>query len=213
MRGFVRMFIVATAIALAVRLFVVEDYRIVSDSMAPGLLGGDLVFVSKSAFNLRLPFSTYELARLRTPRRGEVVAFTLPDRGGQTFVKRVVALEGDKVSMRENRLEVNGVFAGYRTEADALLETNADGVTYPVAGGKATAKDYGPVEIPAGHFFALGDNRADSVDSRSWGPVPLSCLKGRVALVWLSLDDAGHLRRGRAGLWVHGGLFADRSLR
>src|SRR4051812_27461601 len=89
----------ATFLALSIRLFVIEDYRLFSDSMAPSLLSGDLIFVSKPTFNLRLPFSSYELVKFRRPRRGEIVAFALPDHGLETYVKRVVATEGDEVSI------------------------------------------------------------------------------------------------------------------
>lgn len=206
MRRHINLFLLATGVALVCRFFFIEDYRIVSDSMSPGLLSGDLVFVSKFDFNLRLPFSTYEIFRFRLPRRGEIVTFTLPDRGLQAFVKRVVAIEGDKVVLRKGVLEVNGVPAKYEAATGtvpgelSLMERWPDGLVYPIRWDQGKEKDYGPVEVPPGHFFALGDNRSSSVDSRSWGPVPLSCLKGHVAYVWLSVDSDGNLRKGRS--WI-----------
>ena len=74
---------------------------------------------------------------------------------------------------------------------------------------KEKESDYGPVEVPPGHFFAMGDNRGESRDSRIWGPVPRSCLKGLVSYVWLSLDGAGGLRKDRSGLWVNALPVAD----
>jgi signal peptidase I len=183
-RGSINVFLVSTLIALSVRLFLVEDYRIASNSMAPSLLIGDLIFVSKYNYNLHLPFSSYELVSFRRPVRSEIVTFTLPERGSQTFVKRVVALDGDTVAIKKGVLYVNGVPPEYKYR----IQVEAGG-----------GKDYGPVNIPPNHFFVLGDNRSDSNDSRAWGPVPYSCLKGRVGLVWLSLNPEGGIRRDRVG--------------
>lgn len=207
LRSLFGVFIMASAVALFVRLFVLEDYRIVSSSMSPGLLKGDLVFVTKSTFNLRLPFSTYELFRFRSPRRGEVVAFTLPGKDGMTYVKRVVALGGDRFEVREGRIFVNGTAAVYSPVGEARSIAPSDGLLWEsLAEGERhqvredPESDYGPIDIPKDHFFAMGDNRPESVDGRSWGPVPQASLKGRVARVWMSLDDTGSIRPGRAGL-------------
>src|SRR4051812_9908424 len=107
-RSFVGVVVTATAIALAVRLFLLEDFRISSSSMFPTLRRGDLVFAAKLAYNVRLPFSSYEIARVRRPDRGEIAVFSLPERGLETYVKRVVAVEGDKVAVHQNKLFVNG---------------------------------------------------------------------------------------------------------
>lgn len=211
-RGYLKVFLVASAFALLVRLFIVEDFRIASPSMEPNLLTGDLVLVSKSAFNLRVPFSTYELFRFRVPRRGEVVAFSLPGRGTDTYVKRVIATEGDKLQIKQGQITINGAPAKYRKVEGSVVpprqvagapastlffESFADGEEHLVRlVGKG---DYGPIDIPKGQFFALGDNRPESQDSRGWGPLPLTSLKGRVSFIWLSVDGTGELRSGRAG--------------
>jgi signal peptidase I len=195
---------IATVAALAVRLFLVEDYRISSDSMSPVLEDGDLVFVNKLAYNIRLPFSTYEVVKFRRPRPSVVVTFTLPDRPLETFVKRVVAVEGDKVEMRNGHVVVNGVELHYEADPahpDRSFEQGA-GARYSIQ-RETAPQPYGPVDVPRGYFFALGDNRPSSIDSRAWGPVPYSCLKGRVSLVWLSLDANASLRKERRALWVN----------
>ena len=195
----------ATFVALSIRLFVIEDFRIFSDSMSPTLLSGDLIFVTKSAFNLRLPFSSYEVLKIRRPRRGEVVAFSLPDHGWETYVKRVVAIEGDEVSIRDGQLLINGNRVGLQQGEDASShvqwESIETGLSYPIVWDRSQIPNYGPVQVPQGHYFVLGDNRVKSVDSRSWGPIPYSCLKGKVSLIWLSLGPEG-LRRDRIGRWV-----------
>ncbi len=205
-KNYVSLFVWATAVALVIRFFLVEDYRIFSDSMAPGLLSGDLIFVSKSNYNVRLPFSSYEIFKIRRPRRGEVVAFALPDTGLDTYVKRVVAIEGDEVAIRNGLLTVNGkpldVRNGSETSAHLRWESAEKGEPYPIVWEEGQIRDYGPVTIPVGHFFVLGDNRVKSVDSRSWGPIPYSCLKGKVSLIWLSLGTNGSWRTERMGKWV-----------
>jgi len=213
-KTFVRVFLIATLTALIVRLCVVEDYRIASTSMYPTLWQGDLVFVVKSAYNLRIPFSSYEIFKFRRPKVGEVVAFSLPDRGIQTFVKRVVGVEGDRIEIKEGVLHVNGIAAVYQPFREEASEKPADtlgertwedlggGTLHQIQWDSKETKNYGPVDVPPGHFFAMGDNRPASVDSRVWGPVPYSCLKGQVKLVWLSVGAEKGIRQDRIGYWV-----------
>lgn len=208
LQSFLGPFAIATVVALLIRLFLIENFRISSDSMFPNLLNGDLVFVSKYDFNLHLPFSTYEIIHFRSPRRSEVVAFTLPDHGTETYVKRVVAVEGDSIAIQKGVVVVNGTpvryapFEATRPVKNLVWEELGEGVKYLVE-AQDNEKDYGPVNVPNGQFFALGDNRKESGDSRVWGPIPCSCLKGRVALVWLSFDPQGGVRKGRSGLRVN----------
>ncbi len=182
----------ATATALFVRVFIIEDYRIASNSMFPNLEIGKLIFVSKSSFSLKLPFSSYEVIKFSRPKRSEIVAFSLPEKGHMTYVKRVVALAGDRVEIKSGNLYVNGELAKYQktspserqlaesdsniVQVEQLLETKP----YKILIEKDKLPNYGPIDIPPNHFFALGDNRLESVDSRSWGPVPYSYLKGKV---------------------------------
>jgi signal peptidase I len=212
-RSFIFFVGIATLIASLVRLCLLEDFRIASGSMVPSLLSGDLVFVNKFEYNLRLPFANYELAKFRRPKVTDVVAFTLPDRGLETFVKRVVAVEGDKVALRGGIFYVNDRAAAYQpadlpTPAGMAPEVKVEweqmeGVSrFLVVRDLPHLKDYGPVDVPPGYFFVMGDNRADSVDSRTWGPIPYSCLKGRVGLIWLSVNPLGDIRRDRVGKWV-----------
>lgn len=203
-KSFGKLFFWATLVALSVRLFLLEDYRISSRSMAPTLLPGDLVFISKMAFNIRLPFSTYEVFKFARPVAGDIVAFSVPDRGIETFVKRVIAGEGDRVQIKEGQLIVNGNFA--RNETNALGEVTEilpNGLHHAVALGQEPMQDFGPIDVPKNHFFVLGDNRNESVDSRAWGPVPYSCLKGRLGVVWMSLAENGSVRGSRIGLQVN----------
>jgi signal peptidase I len=193
-RRVIKAFFVATLVALSIRLFVFEDYRITSDSMAPQLFKGDLVLVFKSAFNLRFPFSNFELVRTGKPKHSDIVAFSVPDEPYRAYIKRVVAVGGDTLELKKGELWVNQKKLSYKLLTDArekvwskkVWEEWPSGKSYPVATNEGTLKDYGPIDIPEGHFFVLGDNRNESIDSRLWGPLPHSCLKGKLAWVWFS---------------------------
>ena len=185
------LFLVATGAALFVRVFIVEDYRIASNSMFPNLTSGEVVFVSKSAFNLRFPFSALEIIKFSYPKRSQIVAFTLPDRNSATYVKRVVAVAGDRLEVRAGDLYINGQLSNYQepskpqrqlTQSKAVIkfEQISGNRHYLIQQDQEHIQNYGPVDIPAEHFFVMGDNRLESVDSRVWGPVPYSCLKGLV---------------------------------
>jgi signal peptidase I len=214
-----KLFVVATVIALSVRLLFLENYHIISNSMLPNLLSGDIVFVNKMAFNFRLPFSSYELVKFKRPIRSEVIAFSLPDRGIDTFVKRVVAIEGDRVEIKNGKLFINNAPVSYAPVSETrqrdlaalsspeggewLLEHPPQGNPYLIQFEKTPTEHYGPVDVPKNHFFAMGDNRNDSIDSRVWGPVPYSCLKGKVGVVWWSTDPSGIFRRNRTAMRVN----------
>jgi signal peptidase I len=133
--------------------FVCEPVRIASDSMAPTLAPGTHVVLDKLTF------------RLRTPHRGELVAFTAPDTGALT-VKRVVGVAGDSVAMEDGVLKVNG--AAPREPYVNQREVDSE--------------YYGPVTVPAGTVLVMGDHRGESIDSRAYGPVPTGSLVGRV--IW-----------------------------
>ena len=164
------LFFMATLVALFFRHFVLENYVLENNAMAPEIHSGDAVLVTKYNFSLRLPFSTYELFRFRTPKKNEVVAYTLPYYSGETYVQRVAAGEGETVQFTKGVLLINGQSIGEPTPG---------------------APDYGPVEVPPEHFFALNDSRLNNDDSRAWGPIPYSCLKGRAALLLLSSLERG----------------------
>lgn len=190
-------FLLATLVALSARFVFVENFRVSSDSMRPNLMAGDLLLVSKFNYALRIPFTSIEFYRFRNPIPGEIVLFTLPEFGMDTYVKRVIALEGDTVQIKDGVLTVNGVQATYgdvATTPGMKREILAQQTERLVIPDRNKGGDYGPAKIPRGHFFVLGDNRGESVDSRKWGPVPLSYLRGKAWFVWMSLAQGGHAR-------------------
>ena len=205
-------FLLVTLFGLCVRFFLIEDYRVVSNSMAPALSAGDLVFVSKSSYSIKLPFSQYEVLKFGSPKRGEVVALSTPTTESSTYIKRVVGLAGDEVVVRGGRLFLNGEPVELEKEKDPkrkVAEQKTEGweklagtEPYLARYSDGKIREYGPVLIPNGHFFVLGDNRTGSIDSRKWGPIPVSYLKGRVWKVWASVDSSGSFRPKRAWLSV-----------
>ncbi|TFW32959.1 signal peptidase I [Massilia horti] len=197
----------------------VADWNpIPSGSMHPNLLEGDVVFVNRLAFDLKLPLTDVVLARLGDPQRGDVVTFASP-RDGTRLIKRVVALPGDVVEMRNERLFINGRGASY-----ALLGHTLEPIAGQLApalrlsetlGGRVhdiqvvpqidAARNFGPVTIPADQFLMLGDNRDNSADSRFIGLVPRNLLIGRAVRVLVSADYQGNWmpRTERFGMKLH----------
>lgn len=181
----------------------VADWNpIPSASMRPNLLEGDVVFVNRLAFNVKLPLTDHVLAHTGEPRRGDVVTFSSPV-DGTRLIKRLVGLPGDIVELRNERLVINGVEAAY---------TQAQQVTEPVGAGQmpalrlsetvdgharriqlipqapGAARNFGPVRVPPGEYLMLGDNRDNSADSRMIGFVPRHLLIGRAERLLVSAD-------------------------
>jgi signal peptidase I len=197
----------------------VADWNpIPSGSMHPNLLEGDVVFVNRLAFDLKVPLTDVVVAHLGDPERGDVVTLSSPS-DGTRLIKRVVAVPGDVVEMRNEQLVINGRAARYAL-VDHTLEPVGPGLTHAVRlvesmGGKprsiqllpdiAAARDFGPVTVPKDQFMVLGDNRDNSHDSRYIGFVPRKLLIGRAERVLVSADYQGNWmpRTERFGLALH----------
>lgn len=204
------------AIVLVLRSFLYEPFRIPSSSMMPTLQIGDFILVNKFAYGVRLPVTNTLLFETGAPERGDVAVFRFPGRdvpsptdppAGTDYIKRVVGLPGDTITVFENRLVVNGEPVEYGPEAiyvgagapDAVAMTGATRLTEKLAPGHEHAildrwsrqMAYGnqTVTVPDGHYFVLGDNRVASDDSRFWGFVPESHLAGRADLIWLNCSN------------------------
>jgi signal peptidase I len=176
-----------------------------SGSMHPNILEGDVVLVNRLAFDLKLPLTDIILTHLGEPRRGDVVTFSSP-KDGTKLIKRVIALPGDVVEMRDERLVINGQPASYTLEDEASETlpgglTKALQVTETVGGAQhriqilpqvAALRNFGPVTVPQDQFMMLGDNRDNSADSRFIGLVPRQLLIGRAERVLVSADMLGN---------------------
>jgi signal peptidase I len=200
--------IAAILLLLAVFRSVVADFSVVpSASMIPTLLVGDRVLVNKLAYDLKLPFSTVALVQWANPRRGDVIVCFSPTTGVR-LVKRVIAIPGDVVELRDNVLYLNGIASRYRpvsspmghSAGDLLFEANADcGVDHLILETPSlpARRSFAPTFVPPGKYFAMGDNRDDSFDSRYFGFIDRSQIVGRADRVLISLDDDCLPRRGR----------------
>jgi signal peptidase I len=174
-------------------------------SMRPTLLEGDVVLVNRLAYDFKLPLTDVSVARLGEPARGDVVTFTSPA-DGVRLIKRLVALPGDVVELRDEVLVINGQPAGY-ADLRRVDEPAGAGATTPALRAREQFPDharavqflpgiramrsFGPVTVPEGSYFFLGDNRDNSADSRYIGAVPRHLLIGRAHHILVSADILG----------------------
>ncbi len=201
---------------LAVRSVVVEPFRIPSDSMEPTLFAGDFILVNKMAYGLKIPFTGFNLFGFNSnpfylfkhhlPKRGDIVVFKYPRDKSINFIKRIVALPGDTVEMRNKEIFINGtLMPSTRLDKKKFSEKFGEGLKnsslnlYTSASGDRRhfiqidedsfyGTDFSVKKIPENMYFVLGDNRDFSYDSRFWGSVPGENIKGKVFMVWFSLD-------------------------
>ena len=210
-----RAFLVFLACFGIFRTAVADWNPIPSGSMRPTILEGDVVLVNRLAYDLKLPLAGVSLARLGEPQRGDIVTFSSP-KDGARLIKRLVALPGDVVEIRHAVLFINGRAAEYSDIAlvdepvGHGLHTQAARATEHIGTSRRTvqflprlarAASFGPVAVPADHYFMLGDNRDNSEDSRFIGFVPRAALIGRAQRVLVSADILGYWlpRAGRTG--------------
>jgi signal peptidase I len=190
----------AVVVALLIRFFVVEAYRIPSAAMKPTLEPGDTIFVAKWPFGLRIPGFATPLTKGGQPERGDVVVFALPAEPRRDYIKRVLGLPGDEVAVKKGELILNG--RTLRVDPASAKPCTAErlpaGRAFEVCSEPPLIEDFGPTKVPAGEVFVVGDFRAQNTaehpdprrdrHSRGWGLVPISALKGRALWVWLSVE-------------------------
>jgi signal peptidase I len=173
-------------------------------SMKPTIVEGDLIFVDRLAYDLKVPFTTWHLAKWDNPKRGEIVVFFSPANGDR-LVKRVVGVPGDIVAMHRNRLYLNGQPLDYTELDDRFIEVldpatrgryqfaveNLKGTRHPVMAlaTNAPGSSFGPVTVPPGKYLMLGDNRDNSADSRYFGFVDRAAIVGRAKSVIASWNS------------------------
>lgn len=184
--------VVAVILALFIRAFVVQAFKIPSGSMKDTLLIGDHILVNKFIYGVKVPFSNYTLIPLKDPKRGDIVVFKYPQDPKLDYIKRVVGIAGDKVEIRNKQVFVNG--QPQKLDQAVFKDTNI----FPK---KFQPRDnFGPVTVPKNSLFVMGDNRDHSFDSRFWGFVDLKALRGKAFMIYWSWnkEDFG-VRWGRIG--------------
>ena len=174
LREYIESVVVAVLLALVVRTFFLQAFKIPTGSMHPTLVEGDRILVDKVTYGIRMPFTAVRLPRIRPPQRGDVVVFRSIDDPSRDFIKRLVAVSGDTIEIRDLKLWVNG-----RPLNDPPVFRQ---MVYYNRGKFAQAGQ--PVKVPAGHYFFLGDNSASSRDSRYWGFLPESKIIGRAFVIY-----------------------------
>jgi len=206
-------------IVFLLRSFLVEPFKIPSGSMIPTLLIGDFILVNKYTYGVRLPVLNIKILDVGSPKRGDVMVFRYPADPSLDYIKRVVALPGDRIEYRNKEVRLNGnrvprkqiedyesrerlqYFPRYLESFDGagheiILEKEAPGFVSPGMDFRHSRNcDYNSgglvCTVPAGHYFVMGDNRDNSADSRVWGFVPDANIVGKAFFIWLNLNELG----------------------
>jgi signal peptidase I len=183
LREYFESIVVAVILALFIRTFVVQAFKIPTSSMEPNLLVGDHLLVNKFVFAPTATPVERGVLPIRDIRRGDVIVFKYPEDPERDFIKRVIGLPGETVELRRQQIFVNGTrieepYAHYLLPAEA----DSEGAGFDVR------ERYGPVPVPEGHLFVMGDNRDNSQDSRYWGFLPHHYVKGRALMIYWSFE-------------------------
>ena len=200
-RDYLEALIWAVVLALVIRTWGVQAFKIPSGSMKPTLLIGDHLLVSKSSYGIGLPFSDVVVIPIGDPERGDIVVFRFPEDKDKDFIKRIIGLPGETVEVRDKAVFVNG------KKLNKDWGHYTDKVVLPP--GVQPRDNFGPVKVPEDHYFVMGDNRDQSYDSRFWfggrgGFVPREDILGKAFIIYWSWTDQGFgVRWDRIGKILH----------
>jgi signal peptidase I len=213
-------FLIAAVVALFIRQFVVEAFKIPSGSMIPTLDIGDHLLVNKFIYGPRIPFTDTRIFTWKEPQRGDVIVFKYPQNESKDFIKRVVGLPGDKLEIKNGSLFINdqlvpiiaqgnfektGPYAGSNYyEKPRLYEEKLGIVKHEIQYLRDQSNyDFGPKLVPAQSVFVMGDNRDNSQDSRFWGFVKYDKILGKALIIYWSWDgDDRWVRWERIGMLI-----------
>jgi len=195
-REYAEAIIIAILIALFIRTFVVQAFKIPSGSMKPTLQIGDHLLVNKFTYGIKIPFIRKTLISIDDPERGDIVVFIYPVDKTKDFIKRVVGVAGDTIEIRNKKIYLNG------SPCDDGHGVYTDRMLFPAS--IQPRDNFGPVTVPAGHLFVMGDNRDHSYDSRYWGFVDLKNVRGKAFIIYWSWDKMNKdVRWSRMGDILH----------
>ena len=185
-------------IVLLIRSFIVEPFRIPSGSMLPTLEIGDFIMVNKFTYGLKLPVSHNTLLAMDVPQRGDVAVFRYPQDPSKDYIKRIVAIPGDRVVYKDKQLHINGVpitqindgsepyMSIYGTDLFTKTEYLGDVKHNILVADSLSGRPEREWQVPQANYFVMGDNRDNSNDSRVWGFVPEKNLVGKAFLIWMN---------------------------
>lgn len=179
-REYAESIVFALLLALFIRSFIVQAFKIPSGSMIPTLQIGDHILVNKLSYGIRIPFWEHYLMDFKKPKLGDVVVFIFPEDRSKDFIKRVIGVAGDVVEIRNKKIFINN-----KPIEDPHAHFEGDP---PERSAFNLRDDFGPREVPENHIFVMGDNRDRSYDSRFWGFVELEDIKGKAFLIYWSWD-------------------------
>ncbi len=185
-REYAEAFAVALLIALLVRTFVVQAFKIPSGSMETTLLVGDHIFVNKFLYGYHVPYTKGRVLRFSKPKREDIIVFVFPEDPDKDFIKRVIGIPGDTVEIRDKQVILNGkpLEEPYARYADGRM----------IDGFVRTRDNMPAVEVPPGEYFVMGDNRDRSYDSRFWGFVSEEAILGKAMFIYFSIDWSRGIR-------------------
>ena len=173
--------IIAVILALFIRTFVVQAFKIPSGSMKQTLLIGDHILVSKFIYGVKIPFSDITVIPIKKPKRGDIIVFKFPEDPNKDFIKRVIGVAGDVVEVRNKQVYINNMLLNH----DHGIHTDP----HIIPGVFQPRDNFGPVTVPPASLFVMGDNRDHSYDSRFWGFVDLKAVKGKAFIIYWSWDS------------------------
>ena len=218
-RDWIESLAIALGVALFLRFFFIEAFKIPSGSMYPTLWVGDHIFVNKIKYGVEIPFINYRLATWSQPERGEVIVFRYPLNEKEDYIKRVIGLPGDHITVTGRQVLINGDTVACENEGDyeypdtnrvthhptrytCTLGDNEFEVLYEYtpAKGRFGKQEF---DVPEGKYFCMGDNRDHSSDSRVWGYVPEKNIKGKALFIWLTWSDVHGLVPSRTAKAIH----------
>jgi len=184
--------LVAIVLALFIRTFVIQAFKIPSGSMKETLLIGDHILVNKFIYGVKVPFFQTTIVPITNPKHGDIVVFKFPEDPSKDFIKRVIGVAGDVVEVRDKQVYVNSKLLNH----DFGIHT--DSYIFPAS--VQPRDNFGPVVVPPHSLFVMGDNRDQSYDSRFWGFVDLKAVKGKALMIYWSWDkDNFGVRWNRIG--------------
>ncbi len=195
--------VIAIILALFIRAFVVQAFKIPSGSMKNTLLIGDYILVNKFIYGVKVPFTEVTVVPVKEPKRGEIIVFKFPQDPSKDFIKRVVGIGGDTVEIRNKKVFVNGQPQDddFAVHSDPRVFSNPN--MYPQE--LLHRDNMAPTKVPEGKLFVMGDNRDESNDSRFWGFVDESAVKGKAFIIYWSWDKNKKIgvRWDRLGDLIH----------